>query len=84
MRVIESTKNKLQVEVPAVHTVANLVSNELWKDKSVKESAYMVDHPQVGKPRLLVNTDGKEPITAVRDACKRIKKMNAELLKSFA
>lgn len=82
--IIEQEKNRLQASFAgADHTVCNVVTNELWADKSVKAAAYMVDHPLVGKPKMVIDTDGKNPIDAIVDACKRVKKMNAELLKSL-
>ncbi len=84
MNIIEQKKNRFQASFPgADHTVCNAVVNELWADKSVKAAAYTIDHPLVGKPKLFVETDGKDAISAITDSCKRLKKMNAELLKSI-
>lgn len=83
INITEQGKNRLQATfVGADHTVCNVVANELWADKSVKAAAYTIDHPLVGKPKMVIDTDGKNPIESIVDACKRVKKMNAELLKS--
>ena len=84
INVVEQKKNKFQATlVGADHTVCNAVTSEIWADKSVSAAAYTIDHPLVGKPKLLVETNGKDPIEVIGDACKRVKKMNAEVLKSF-
>ena len=84
MNVIEQKKNRFQASFPgADHTVCNVIATELWADKTVKVAAYTIDHPLVGKPKLLVETEGKDPVDAIADSCKRVKKMNAEVLKSI-
>ena len=76
LRIIEEGKNKLVVEIKGEdHTFCNAIKAELWNDKHVKAAAYNIDHPMVGEPKLIVETDGKEdPQDALVAAAKRLKK----------
>ena len=62
----------------------NILKEELWNDDSVKISAYNINHPLVGVPRFIVETNGKKSATeAVTDAIKRLQK-HAEKVKKAA
>ena len=63
LKTLESGKNKIVFELQGVgHTFCNLLVQELWKDEHVKVAAYNVDHPLIGKPKMVVETDGKEDV----------------------
>ena len=81
--ILEQKKNKLHFEVDADHTFCNALKKELWNDKDVHVSGYYTEHIQVGKPRFLVETSEKDPLDAVHDAVKRLKKINANFLNAF-
>lgn len=76
LKIIEEEKNKLIVELKGEdHTFCNAIKAELWNDKHVKAAAYNIEHPMVGEPKLIVETDGKEdPKDALVAAAKRLKK----------
>jgi len=76
LKTLESGKNKIVFELQGVgHTFCNLLVQELWKDEHVKVAAYNVDHPLIGKPKMVVETDGKEDVKKVlADAVKKLKK----------
>jgi len=82
----ENSKNKFLFELKDVtHTFCNLLKTELWNDKHVKVATYSIDHPLVGMPRFIVETDGKEtPQEALQDAVKRLKKINEKVRKDFS
>ena len=82
LNVIEQTKKKLIVEIKgADHTFCNALKKELWNDKAVTVSAYNIDHPLVGIPKFIVETDGnKSPEKALEAACDRLEKKNKEFL----
>lgn len=76
LKTLESGKNKIVFELQGVgHTFCNALVQELWKDEHVKVAAYNVDHPLIGKPKMVVETDGKEDVKKVlNEAVKRLKK----------
>jgi len=84
LKVIENKKNRLVLEVPGTdHTFCNALKKELWNDKSVKVSAYNIEHPLIGVPKIILETEDKEPKKALSDAIKRLEKKNEQLLESF-
>ena len=79
--VIENKKNRLVAELNDLdHSFCNALKDELWNDKDVKVSAYSVDHPLVGVPKLILETSGKEAKKALEDACSRLEKTNKAFL----
>ncbi len=76
VKIVKEEKNKMIIELPKEgHTFLNALKEELWNDKHVKVSGYRIDHPLVGIPRLIVETDGKEtPKKALIAAAERLKK----------
>jgi DNA-directed RNA polymerase subunit L len=82
VKVLEETKNKIKLEIEGEnHTLVNALRKELWSDSHVKIAGYSIDHPLVGKPVLIVETDGKEdPKKALSSAVERLKKFNSEFV----
>lgn len=81
LKVVEKSKKKLVFDVVgADHTFSNALKKELWNDKSIKVSAYNVEHPLIGIPRFIVETDDKDPEKALTDAVKRLQKKNEQFL----
>jgi len=85
LKTIEDEKNKFVFELEGeAHTFCNAIAKELWEDDHVKISAYTIDHPLVGVPRFIVETDGKEtPQKALSEAVKRLKKRAEEFKSGF-
>ena len=85
IKVLEDTKNKLRFEFQdADHTFCNILEKELWNDSHIKAAGYFIEHPLIGKPKFIVETDGKEkPKKALQDAIKRLKKTNEDFKKAF-
>lgn len=84
LTILEQKKNKLHIEVEADHTLCNVLKKELWNDKSVHVSGYYTEHIQVGSPRFIIETADKDPLDALRDAIKRLKKTNAATADALA
>lgn len=75
IKVLEEKKNKMVVSVEGeTHTICNALVKELWNDKHVKSAGYKIDHPLVGVPNIMVETDGAEPRKTLNAAVKRLKK----------
>ena len=59
IKIVEESKNKLVFDIKGEgHGFCNALKTELWKDKHVKVAAYRIDHPLIGIPRFIVETDG--------------------------
>jgi len=83
VKFLEQTKKKAVIEI-GNQTVATLIERELWNDSHVKAAGQKMKHPLVGKPTLVVETDGAEdPKAAVKEAIKRAKKEIEKFKKSF-
>lgn len=86
MKVIEDNKNKLVFELTKVtHGFCNVLKDQLWKNEHVKVAAYRVDHPLVGIPTFIVETDGKEaPKDVLAGAVKKLQGVSEKLKKELS
>ena len=82
LKILEDKKNKIIFTIEGeTHTFCNALKKELWNDSHVKVAAYNIDHPFVGKPKMVVETDSSEsPKKALTEAAKRLEK-NADKFK---
>ena len=85
IKVLEDKKNRLVIEIKGEgHAFCNALKKELWNDSHVKVSAYKIEHPLVGIPTLVVETDGKEaPKKALNEAAKRLGKLTDKFKTAF-
>ncbi len=83
IKVIEEKKNSFVFEIDANHTLCNLIRDELYNDDSVKFASYTVDHPLVGKPRMIVETNGEDTKSALISAAQRVKKYYEKIEKEL-
>ena len=82
--ILEDTKTKLVFEIKGEdHTLCNALRKELWDQKDVKISAYNIDHPVVGFPKMIIETTSKSAKDVLLTAIDSLKKKNTELLKKF-
>jgi DNA-directed RNA polymerase subunit L len=84
MEVIEESKNKIIFTWDCNHGFANLFVDELWNDKDIFAAAYEVDHPQIGKPKFVVETKKEDVRKAISSALVRMKKQNNAFLKQVS
>ncbi len=83
VKILEETKNKLVIESDN-STVLNLLVKMLWGDSHVKVAGQERKHPLVGKPTLIIETDGKESAKdALSAAIKTGKKECDKFKKAF-
>lgn len=82
IKILENEKNRLAIEANGIgHTICNVVIKELWNDDAIKNAAYTIDHPLVGVPKIIIETNGdKTPQKALLDAIKRVQKDNETFL----
>ena len=86
LEIIEDKKNRavFKIKGDINQGFVNLLKEELWDDEHVKAAAYSIDHPLVGVPKMIVETDGdRTPKQAISDALKGIKKKLEKLEKDF-
>ena len=86
INVLEDKKSRFVFEVEDMgHTYLNILKNELWNDSHVKIATYVIKHAQVGKPKLILETDGEEsPRAALTSAAGRLKKSSEKFKKELA
>jgi DNA-directed RNA polymerase subunit L len=84
IKILEEKKNRLVFEVKGEsHTICRALQKELWNDSHVKAAGYNIDHPLVGVPKFVLETDGADPRKTVSSAIKRLQK-TAEKFKEAA
>ena len=75
-------KDGISVEIEgAGHTLANVLRETLWDDKTVTSAAYEKKHPYLGHPNLMIK--GKNPEKSLKDAVKRTQDMFSEFRTEF-
>ena len=83
IKVIEENKNHLIIEVDNVgHGFCNVLVKELWNDKNIKSAGYHIEHPLIGKAKIIIesNIDVRKTLD---DAIKRVKTSTDEFKKVF-
>ena len=85
LRVLKQTGKRLELEVEGEdHSLLNLLTKTMLKMNHVKFAAYRIDHPLVGKPVVIIETDGEiPPIEAMKRGLEEIKKLSREFMKKF-
>jgi len=82
---MKKEENLLVVELKG-ETVgfANLMKEELWRDKNVDEAAYIKEHPYMAEPKIYLKMKGKaNPRVALEKASKRIQVKLKDFEKEF-
>ncbi len=81
IKVLEYKKNRLKFElIGKTHTLANVLSKELWNDKDIAVAGYTLAHPITSNATMVIETNKGDPKKALRDAIARLKKNNKEFL----
>lgn len=76
--ILEEKKGRLVFELTgADHTLANMLKDELWNDKSVTVATYAIEHPLKPVPRFIVESD--DPKKSLLDASARLQKKNKDV-----
>ncbi len=84
INVLEDKKNKLIFEIKGIQQgILNSLKNELYNDKHVKVATYSVNHPLIGKPKMILETDGAAPREILAKAASRLKKINDKFKSGF-
>lgn len=76
---IEENKNRLVFEVESNYGLAELLIQELRKDKSINVATYAKDHPENKEIRYII--EGNDVKKSIKDAIKKLKERNNQFLK---
>jgi len=80
VKILEEKKNKIQFEIEGeTHTLSAALTKELWTDEHVKAAGYKLEHPLLGKPTFVVETEGEDARKAVSAAVQRLAKQSEKL-----
>ena len=80
IKILEEKKNRLVFVVEGdTHTVTSALRTELASDEHVKAAGYHIEHPLLGHPQFIVETDGANPRKTVAAALKRMAKQAEKL-----
>jgi len=83
IKTIGKGKNKLRIEFEdETHTLLNLLRKALWNQK-VDYAAYEKKHPFLEKPILVIETEKKDPVNALKAAAREIENQTKEFKKEF-
>lgn len=84
VKILEDKKNKIVFETKDMQQgILNALKKELYNDKHVKIATYSIRHPLVGKPKMILETDGADPKDVLKKAAERLKKINEDFKKDF-
>ncbi len=86
LKILEDKKNRLTFESEGLgHTICNVLKKELWNDSHIKVATYSIRHPQVSKPKMIIETDGSEtPKAALLAAVQRLKNVSEKFKKEVS
>ncbi|EET90201.1 MAG: hypothetical protein UNLARM2_0640 [Candidatus Micrarchaeum acidiphilum ARMAN-2] len=74
-KIIKNDSKELQIEFEDGDiTIPDLIVNAVINDKDVEFAGVEKDHPEVGKPRLVIKTLKKHPAKIVEEAIESIEK----------
>ena len=83
LKILEEKKNRLVFELKGEgHTLCGMLNKELLNDEHVKAAGYHIEHPLIGIPKFVIETDGSEPKKIVIAALKRLDKRLEKLKES--
>ncbi len=84
IKVLDNEKNRLRFElVGETHTLANLITKELWNEGDVTVSGYNLKHPQTKNIMILIETTKKDPKKVLLDTLNTLKKRSSEFNTHF-
>lgn len=81
INIIKKEKNYIEIELDNL-TIAELLRDMLWQDKSTQLAAWKREHPSKN-PHLILRTEGKEAKRVLLDTIERVQKLNSDMLSEF-
>jgi DNA-directed RNA polymerase subunit L len=85
LRLLKRTEKSVELElVGEDHTIANLIAKYAIRKPHVVYSSYIISHPLVGNPVIVISTDGsRDPLEVVEETLRDIVRDANELEKAF-
>ncbi|MFT4312454.1 MAG: DNA-directed RNA polymerase subunit L [Candidatus Woesearchaeota archaeon] len=81
--VLEESKSRLHIEIDgADHTICNALVDQLWSQSAISAAAYSIDHPLIGKPKMIVEVKSGSPKDELKKAIADLVKKNAQFAKT--
>jgi len=85
IKILEQKGSKLQFEIRGEnHTLCNILKKELYNDEHVKSATYWINHPLIGVPTFILETDGADPKKTLISAVQRLKKLIEKFSEEFS
>ena len=82
LKILENSAKRAVFQIPgADHTLCNALKKELVNTEGVTVATYAIEHPQVGIPKMLIETSSVKPKAALESAIDTLKKKNKNFLK---
>lgn len=80
MSVLKEEGNEMTVEFETFDvTIPDLIANQMLKNPDVEFAGVAKEHPEVGKPKLLIRTNKKKPKDALSKAIDELEEQFEEL-----
>ena len=86
LRILKRSEKSVEIElVGEDHTIANLVAKYAIKKPYVVYSSYIISHPLIGNPVIVLTTDGsRDPLDVVEETLREIITDAKKLEEAFA
>ena len=74
LKLLKRSGNTVEIELPGEdHTIANLIAKYAIRKPYVIYSSYIISHPLIGNPVIVLTTDGsKDPLEVVEETLREI------------
>ncbi|MGM5481503.1 MAG: RpoL/Rpb11 RNA polymerase subunit family protein [Nanobdellota archaeon] len=84
LKILESSAKRAVFQIiGADHTLCNALKKELVETEGVTIATYAIEHPEVGIPKLLIETSKGKPKDAIVTALATLEKKNKTFMKHF-
>ena len=75
---------RFYVKDPDKHSIPNLIAKLALRKKGVVYAAYIIDHPLVSDPEVVILTDGsRHPLEILDEVLKEAKELASKFLNEF-
>ncbi|MGC8940481.1 MAG: RpoL/Rpb11 RNA polymerase subunit family protein [Candidatus Nanoarchaeia archaeon] len=83
-KVLKEESDWLEIQFEEIdHGILNALKSALWEQKGVELASYSLDHPEIGKPILILRTAGRNAKDVWNSAIESLIKTIEQLKKEF-
>lgn len=83
INILKNEKDTLEFEISCDRAIPEMIVDELNRNPAVVFVAYKVEHPIIGKPKIVVRTKGKNALDVTLAALETISDRVDEFRKAF-